>query len=310
MPGAYAHLTLAGLLAASKPLNKAEGFPKAAKAALLDNARFCDLGAVSPDYPYLKLVGSSLDWADQMHHIHTGKMILAGVDAVRDLADPDRAKCFAWLLGYISHVVGDVTIHPVVQLKVGPYERNKQAHRVCEMHQDSHIFRRLGLGPIGVSEYLDSGLGMCSASNRKDKLDPAVVAVWRKMLKSCYPERYRKRVPDINSWHEAFVRTVDAAEESGRLIPIARHVGVSLGLMYPNPGEIDPQYIRGLATPEGAMDYDAVFDRARRNVLEAWALAGAAVYDDDVRYLSFFEDWNLDTGLNNRGGHAFWGNGS
>ena len=181
---------------------------------------------------------------------------------------------------------------------------------MCEMHQDSHIFRRLGLGPIGVSEYLDSGLRMCSAPNRKDKLDPAVVAVWRKMLKACYPERYRKRAPDINSWHEAFVRTVDAAEESGRLIPIARHVGVKMGLTYPRPDEIDPQYIQGLATPEGVMDYDTVFDRARRNVLEAWALAGAAVYAGDAQVLSFFEDWNLDTGLNDRGEHAFWGSAS
>ena len=36
-----------------------------------------------------------------------------------------QQKGLAWLLGYCAHVATDVTIHPVVEMKVGPYDENK-----------------------------------------------------------------------------------------------------------------------------------------------------------------------------------------
>ena len=54
----------------------------------------------------------------------------------------EKRKRLAWLFGYAAHVTMDVTIHPIVELKVGPYAENKRAHRVCEMHQDEQMARK------------------------------------------------------------------------------------------------------------------------------------------------------------------------
>jgi len=51
-------------------------------------------------------------------------------------------------------VVADVTIHPILELKVGSYAEHKMGHRTCEMHQDAYIFQRLNLGDVGLSEHL------------------------------------------------------------------------------------------------------------------------------------------------------------
>lgn len=54
MPGAYAHLTLVAIASEPDEL-EAAGVPKDAIMALLDFAKYCELGAVSPDYPYLAM---------------------------------------------------------------------------------------------------------------------------------------------------------------------------------------------------------------------------------------------------------------
>ncbi len=309
MPGAYAHLTLVGLLASSNSLNKAPGFPKAAKAAILDNSCFCDLGAVSPDYPYLHLTSSaSAAWADLMHYTATGGMLAAGVQEVKRASGSAKQRMLAWLLGYAAHVVTDATIHPVVELKVGPYAQNKTAHRVCEMHQDAYIFQRLNAGAVGLSEYFDSGIRLCSSPSDAGKLNNDVSALWLAMLQACHPERYRESRPEPGSWHAAFLASMDIAEEGGKLLPFSRHVAVNVGLTYPNVKDIDRQYIKGLKTPEGDMDYDSIFTRAQRNVLAMWSALSSAVYTDDSTYLSIIGDWNLDTGRDSHNKLVFWSN--
>ncbi|WP_310601028.1 zinc dependent phospholipase C family protein [Desulfobulbus sp.] len=307
MPGAYAHLTLVGLLTASNVLNKEPGFPQAAKADLLANSCFCDLGAVSPDYPYLHLAhAGSAAWADLMHYTNTGKMLDVGVQEVRKLSGNAKKSMFAWLLGYAAHVVTDTTIHPVVEMKVGPYAQNKTAHRVCEMHQDAYIFQRLNVGAVGLSEYLDSGICLCSSQSDEKKLNKEVATIWRTMLRSCHPEEYQKNLPAPDSWHAAFLSTMDLAEEGQKLFPFSRHVAVNAGVTYPNVKDIDRQYVRQLNTPDGTMDYDAVFDRAKANVLRVWAALASAVYNSDASYQALIGDWNLDTGRDNQNELAFW----
>jgi hypothetical protein len=307
MPGAYAHLTIAGLLASSNMLNKEPGFPNAAKADLLDYTCFCDLGAVSPDYPYLHLTSpSSAAWADHMHLTGTGKMLDIGVKEVQKLNGQAKKKMFAWLLGYASHVAADVTVHPVVELKVGPYLQNKTAHRVCEMHQDAYIFQRLNVGAVGLSEYLDSGIRLCSSKRDKKKLYKGLSASWRRILRTCHADQYKANPPSPNKWHAAFLTALDLAEESGRLPPISRHVAVNAGLTYPKVKDIDSQYIKALKTPEGIMDYDGIFNRAMLNVLRMWSALAAAIYADSTEYLSMIGDWSLDTGRNDRNKLVYW----
>jgi hypothetical protein len=307
MPGAYAHLTLVGLLGTSPNLEKAN-FPGEAITAVLDNIQFTDMGAVSPDYPYLKLA-SAVDtkWADLMHHEKTGDMIKAGIELVRNMTGQPRAKAFAWLLGYAAHVGADVTIHPVVQRKVGPYIGNERAHRVCELNQDAYIFQRLNVGYIGVAEYLKSGLWRCCDRPDSGQLDPAVTQVWDGMFRACYPREYGVARPGIDAWHRSFETVVNLAEESAALPAFARHLGVNAGWTYPAVAEIDKQYIENLETPAGKMHYGQIFDRAMANVLGLWSVIAAAVFQGDMAYRTRIGNWDLDTGEDAKKHLVMWG---
>ena len=165
MPGAYAHITLVNLAKEPARLEAGPGIPGAAALALGRWFKYCELGAVSPDYPYLVLKGAATAWADLMHYEHTGDVVKAGVEVLRGLSGFDKEKAFAWLLGYAAHVITDTTIHPVIELKVGPYAQNKTTHRRCEMHQDAYIFGRMNLGGVGLSEHLDSGISSCGPAD-------------------------------------------------------------------------------------------------------------------------------------------------
>lgn len=305
MPGTYAHLTLVNEVKVPSRLESLPGFSDEAIASVLDYFKYCELGAVSPDYPYLAIGNAdSASWADAMHYERTGQMIHAGVMHLRGLSSEARRKSFAWLLGYAGHIGADVTIHPVVNLKVGPYEQNKKQHRICEMNQDAYIYRRMNLGRnIGLSEHLDTGVCACGAG---DQLDPDIAAIWGAMLRAVHPTHFENSPPDFNLWHERFRQVVDAAEDGNRLMALARHVAAGQGLTYPNHDEIDPQYIRALKVPTGVMDYDEMFDRAADNVGEMWSVIAAGVWRGDDSFRSRIGDWNLDTGEDAAGRLVFW----
>ncbi|MEQ1488259.1 MAG: zinc dependent phospholipase C family protein [Methylotenera sp.] len=307
MPGAFAHITLVNELKEPRRLEAIAGFPVEAITAVLDFFKFCELGAVSPDYPYLTVGdGNAAVWADLMHYTKTGDMLKAGISAVSQLQGDNKRKAFAWLLGYAAHVATDVTIHPVVELKVGPYAQNKKDHRVCEMHQDAYIFQRLNLGQIGLSEHLDSGIWGCCQVNT-DQLDAAVAQVWLQMLKEVHPDAFSSNLPDVNIWHQKFKKMVDKiAEEGDKLLPISRHIALDCGLTYPKLKQVQKQYIKSLKVPFGSMDYDDIFDKAIGSVAQVWGLVAKGVFANDNAYQTQIGNWNLDTGKDEAGNYAFW----
>lgn len=303
MPGAYAHITLVNLLSEPRRL-RALGFGKPAAAAVSDYLKFCELGAVSPDYPYLA-VGDKKSgaWADLMHYQRTGEFLHAAADGVRALSGEGQRRAFAWLLGCSAHVGTDVTIHPVVELKVGKYETNKKGHRVCEMHQDAYIFsQRMNLGGIGVSEHLSSGIARCTEDgNRGGPIDSSVKGVWESALKKVHHGEAKTNPPDVDTWHKSFDFMVNKiAEEGNKLMPIARHVAVDAGLTYPNVDEINhAEYITQLKVPSGGTQhYDQIFDRALESVGKVWTSIERSIFQKDVTALAFIGNWNLDTGRN------------
>lgn len=308
MPGAYAHITAVNLAKESGRLDRLEGFPDAAKSAIHRWFRFCELGCVSPDYPYLAVFDTDQNaWADRMHYETTGDPLKAGVREVSAMSGYAQQKAFAWLCGYAAHIATDVTVHPVIELKVGPYAQNKTAHRVCEMNQDAYIFQRLNLGSLGLSEHLKSGIGACSASASGEAIDPVIDGVWNAMLRTCYGAPFVHAAPDIGKWHRGFRMMVDEiGEEGGHLVPLARHVAVNCGLSYPDPADVDDRYITGLETPEGVRNYDEIFDRAVTNITALWRLVARAVFEKDDAYESAIGNWNLDTGRDARDKLVFW----
>lgn len=309
MAGAYAHMTVVNVSKETKELEKLEGFPEEAILSILKNFKFCELGCVSPDYPYLSIMDSDAEkWADLMHYKNTGEMIYKGIEYIRDnLVGDEQKKAFSWLLGYVAHVVTDVTIHPVVQLKVGDYAQNKTAHRRCEMNQDAYIFPRLNHGGVGISEHLDSGIKMCSDKLNFNKMDSTILSVWHYMLSNCHEEEFKNNAPDINKWHEKFVYFVDNyGEEGNKLLPMARHVAVNKGLTYPNSDEIDNQYIENLESPEGIKSYDEIFDRAVEKVREIWNIVAKGVFEKNESYKTLISNWNLDTGKDMNDKYVMW----
>ncbi|MBK5274202.1 MAG: zinc dependent phospholipase C family protein [Desulfuromonadales bacterium] len=98
MPGAYAHLTLANMLKETNLLDSIVGFPDEAKFAVMTHFCFCELGAVSPDYPYLALGDSgAARWADEMHYTRTGEVINAGIRRLQGMSGVAQEKGLAWL---------------------------------------------------------------------------------------------------------------------------------------------------------------------------------------------------------------------
>lgn len=314
MPGGYAHLTLINQMRAL--VDASTDMPVGVKIAYGDNQNFCDLGAVSPDYPYLDaLNGDSPPWADLMHYTNTTDVIRAAARRIFDLNGQQHSKCLAWLLGYAAHVVGDMTIHPIVELKVGPYHENQTDHRICEMHQDAYIFKRTNLGKVGLAEYLDkaqNGLRACHRPGAENRIDADVYAVWNGALADVHPGSHGQNPPDIDAWHDHFGGRVDLIEEGSSLPEIARHVAVGSGLTYPEPSEIDTAgYIAALETPEGPMPYDAIFDRALANIAEVWTMIGVDMVNKKIERLAALGDWNLDTGRDQgTGDYVFWEGGA
>lgn len=306
MPAAYAHLTLVKLLQNPMLLENIDGLPQQVIPAILRYGKYIELGSISPDYPYLVLGDErATEWADKMHYIQTGEMIHAGIGALRGRPASIQQKLLAWLLGYAAHVITDVCIHPIIELKVGPYAKNKTAHRICEMHQDVYIYRRLNLGDIGQAEYLDSGIGACGDPLDRNRLDPDIKELWLHMLRVVYGNEVDANPPDIDRWHQGFRFIVDnIAEEGGRLIPIARHVAAGLGLVYTKRPY--SRYTHGLKVPGGSMDYDEVFDRALDSVARVWAVVASGILEDDQAYLTKLGNWNLDTGKDAAGSLVYW----
>jgi len=296
MPGAFAHITAAQCASENTALARLT-MPSEAKRIISQNIKFIELGCVSPDYPYLAVTSpSQAQWADCMHYERTGEMLKALITKVKERpSGAEKQKAFAWLCGYIGHVIADITIHPVVERRVGPYEQNKRAHRVCEMNQDAFIWEtKLKLGGVGYADRVRENIGTCGDPDDDSKLNSVVGQVWTESLLQTYPECVSQSVPKTSDWHNAFQAVVDSADEGHRLFALARHVAVDQGLTYPTLEEVEHSYIYNLDTPRGLMNYEEVFDRAVANIRSYWEIAAQAVFEGGP--VDAFLNWNLDTG--------------
>lgn len=302
MSGAYAHLTVVHRLDRVR-LDAIEGFPAAAKDALLSHRKFAELGAVSPDYPYLALGNQEArKWADVMHWYETGRLIRAGVARLRGLDGAAFRKGLAWLLGYAAHVATDVTVHPSIALLVGGVTGHDQEHRIAEMHQDAYIFQTLHVGAIEACDFLRSGIGSCNAA--RGGLDDDVRSLWTGMLADVHGVEYAANPPDPDLWHGRYRALVEVAGGRG-LVPLARHVGVDLGLVYPtNP---DPAWLERLPVPGGGrLGYDELFEAVLGNVARTWTWIARAAVEGRTDELVALGGWNLDTGRDDFEEMVFW----
>lgn len=295
MSGAYAHITLANQC---RPLMRRHKISNSTGLAVSTYLAYVELGAISPDYPYL---GGEDAWADLFHHERSADLFRNAVAYIRMLKDGEaRQKLTAWLMGYAAHVATDVTIHPIVNNIVGPYELNKAAHRECEMHQDSHVFQRLNVHPdSGASTHLTASIAACSHPKDEARLDPQIADPWREIMRKTHPEQFAKGAPSIDKWHAGFSKVMSAIRVTNRMLPFARHLTAGLQVNYPRPGTSDPKFLKNLPTPSGGkIDYDPLFEMALENAMTLWKTIDGALSGSAAKPLQALQAWNLDTGIN------------
>lgn len=303
MPGSYAHITLVNEASEKRRLKKIAGFPREAIDAANLHLKFLELGCISPDYPYLDLTsGDSKKWADAMHYTHTGQAIYVGAELVRNLPQGiAKGKCLAWLMGYAAHVVTDMCIHPVVELKVGSYQGHEKPHRHCEMHQDAYVFRRMGTGMPQSAGHIKATIFRCGAPDDPKRLDGDVKKLWEELLKIVYPQAFVDDAPELDKWHQRCYTILEKLlPTSSRLVGFARHACNDSGFLYPTPPEIEMgEYIENLKVPgNGRMHYDDIFNWATEQVQKAWLDVTRHALDQGDFIAFQDQEWDLDTGRN------------
>jgi hypothetical protein len=301
MPGAYAHITVV-----NHAQKQARHVLKTndAKFALARHLPYLELGAVSPDYPYLAM--GQAEWADHMHYTNTASLLRQGVRHLMAIDKADRPRATSWLFGFAAHMTADMTIHPIVEKIVGSYAENKAEHRRCEMHQDALIFQKLDLGDVGLTKHMKTGIASCGDPKDEDKLDPVIARLWLQILGDAYADVEKKAEPNPDKWHNGFVNVLEGVTIANRLFPFARHVAAGANLTYPETDALDHRFTHNLWTPEGELSYEQIFDRAQANVLSVWGGLEAAMNGDNS-YLDGLKNWNLDTGKTVPGDRfVFW----
>ena len=320
MAGTFAHIAVVDTLCTTgEVLESIETLTRVMRYALRKYLNFCELGAVSPDCPQLKFLDSSAAaWSKVMHHGKTAEIVRQAVPPVfaMDWRRPATQQCIAWLFGYAAHLVTDMTVHPVLNLKNGTYAENPRAHRVFEMNQDVYVFHQRGLGEVTHAEYLsDCGIGTCSSTGDSSKLAPAVARLWTRSLKAVQPAKKTKkaatptpsRPPEPGEWYHHFVAVLDRfVEEGGRLPRFLRGFLEAEGLLYPEIGNVRQDCLRNLPTPLGeSWHYDELFERILANVKQSWRELGLAL-DRSRPELFTLPNGDLDTGLDESGQSVFW----
>lgn len=268
------------------------------------HSEFLYLGAVSPDLPYLSFKTGAVNWADLMHYKNTNGIVLNGYDEIRKiwstvgLRDTDE-RISAWLFGYVSHLIADATIHPIVEAIVGPYKDNSEEHLKCEMTQDSLVYYRRKNAEIRYTEF-SSILKFCGESEKDFE---ALMKFWRKLTGKTYPDAGEESDPSL--WFKTYSAAIDIAEGGSSIVALFRHAGVGRKFFYKTQEEIVSQrsedqekyYNRVKLPGDGTGSFlTAGFDRAVDNVADAWRQMYEG-FESEVEIDRVVRNWNLDTGI-------------
>jgi hypothetical protein len=263
--------------------------------------RFLFLGAASPDLPYLSLKLGHINWADVMHYEKTNSIAQTGYARLKTTWDSktlaDEVK-FVWLMGYVSHLIADATIHPVVEATVGTYSENKDEHRLCEMTQDVIIYNIYRKTEIRYSEFSEM-VKFCKESEYFDQL----MDFWKELILSNYQEKGEEPHPGL--WFTTYGEAIDSAEGGSELVALFRHIGLGVNFIYKTSQEIEkdyPQeyskYYKEVKLPDGGIGpfKEMAFEKAMNNVITVWKMLFDGLKSEIV-VAQIIRNWNLDTGV-------------
>lgn len=283
---------------------------------LAENNHFVIMGAAGPDYPYLtdilttSIVPISHTWANRMHYENTGLFIKEGVRLLSNIDKSSKmyAIRLAWFCGYVSHVIADIYVHPIVNSIVGgTYTFTHQEHGKCELIQDIYIFKTVTGEDIIISNPRTGSLGylkileQCSDPKDENKVNSEITVFWRDLLVAAHPnakEYFAGIIPDV--WHHNYKNGVNFVADPGAIF---RHVIGMTGRAYKPADEISlaerEKYISKIKLPNGnTSTYDDVFKRVIEIVTDIWYRLFDDLENRNIeRVTQYIRDWNLDTGV-------------
>lgn len=272
--------------------------------------KFVTLGCVSPDVPYLSHIDAlGVSWADVMHYHQTNGIVHNGLHTLKITKENDQfwTEKLAWLAGFVSHLVADASIHPIVEAIVGPctMPAAKAAHTDCEMLQDVMIFRDVRGQELHASEY-SSQLNAC----RKDRAYTDVMEFWSKHAMVNCPSFGE---PNTKAMIERYFQQIDSAEGGSAIARAFRHIGFdytykSVATLEKNHKPLIKKYYDQVMLPNGRIGsfrHDG-FDRAVTNTVAAWTRMDKSLFSTE-NVGEIVPNWNLDTGYDqNTNQRTFW----
>jgi len=278
---------------------------------LREQIQFLTLGSVSPDIPYLShLAGGGSNYANIMHYHNTNSIVHNGLHSLNAAKSRDKTwrAQIAWLAGFVSHLVVDATIHPIVESIVGPYTdpSARSSHTECEMLQDVMIFREVKNLDLNDSEYTGH-LRDCLTNK---KILDAVAEFWADLVLNSCPAAGK---PEIQSLTSSYTNELDLAEGSafGRLL---RHVGAapayySYDELTNNQSVLVDRYYKNVQLPTGQKGSfkEEGFQRAVKNLQDVWSRFERAIFSTE-NIAQIVPNWNLDTGVDqSTNSRTYWG---
>jgi hypothetical protein len=311
MAGIYTHITVARSVI-DKRLSAIPELTPDMRYALRFYTNFVDLGAISPDCPYFYKASFNEEansWSNVMHYWRTGDFVREAIRRLRNknYTERDTQKAIAWLFGYTSHLIADLTIHPVVELRVGKYETNQKEHRVCELNQDAYMFfRTFGMNAASSDFLKGTGLKSCTNYPKDNKLHNKTADLWKQCASAIKPTSadadyvfgsIPTTSPKPGTWFKWFCGMIDKGAEEGHRIPILSYFLLKYGLALPkSQNDIKMSYVSGLATPDGRkVDFPVVFEMATDNIVKYWRELAAALHKESPKPFSL-PNANLDSG--------------
>lgn len=277
---------------------------------------FVVMGAAGPDYPYLSeilttgvlKIGHS--WANRMHYENVSRFVKNGIDrlATMDKKSEPFAVTLSWFCGYVSHIIADAYVHPVVNSIVnGIYMFTHKEHSKCELIQDIYIFKKEKGEDIVDSSPRDGAFGFlkildeCSDPDDESRIHPEIYTFWSEILKAAHPNAF-EFFDDIDpdKWHYNYKGRVNFVVDPG---VIFRHVFGMMGFSYKKEADIEQEelekYINKVNLPNNQTDhYDNIFEATVEKVVDAWkGIFEDITHNRPDRVAEYIKDWNLDTGV-------------
>ncbi len=308
MAGTFTHFIVCDAAKANR-----KALPADLRKLLNRHSHSLSRGAVRRALPYLSFKTGEVNWADVMHHEHTNAIAINAHESLKKTWNsggaPEEIQ-LVWLMGLVSHLVTDATIHPIVQAIVGRYEENKEEHRICEMAQDSLIYFEIKKMEICYSEF-SSILRFCQESPHVD----ALVRFWAEQTVKAFPDKNED--PDPALWLETYSDAIDAAEGGSSIVALFRHIGTIREYTYNTRDEIVStypdrlrQYYQEVKLPTGATGSfrEAGFNSAVTNVTAAWNALYTGL-TKNIAIASVVRNCHLDTGVDmdsQRGVVPYW----